>query len=270
MRVLHRSNGGAAAARNTGLEAATGQWMAFLDADDLWFPEHLEELKRVVDASPEAGLVGTAYIESDGQGRWRHPPPHEGIIRRIHYFHAVGSGRLPFWIGSSAAHRRTIERLGGFRVSRYGDDSEFLVRRALHFPVASSTRETAVWMHGTGGITDNARHRWQDAQLRSPADIAPAVALLLDHCSKVEAEAVPPGVDRFVDQYVRWCLRSSVAIGDVRTIRRLRSFFRRPTLSDRMLLATAHLPPGATRSARWIKQHLRRLSRARGSMEPPS
>ncbi|MDJ0512494.1 MAG: glycosyltransferase family A protein, partial [Methyloceanibacter sp.] len=35
-RVRHESNQGAAAARNTGLQAATGDWVAFLDSDDVW------------------------------------------------------------------------------------------------------------------------------------------------------------------------------------------------------------------------------------------
>lgn len=47
VRVLRQANGGAAVARNTGVTAATGDWIAFLDADDLWHPQRLERLGRL-------------------------------------------------------------------------------------------------------------------------------------------------------------------------------------------------------------------------------
>ena len=42
--IARESNGGPSAARNTGIEAATGEWIALLDADDAWVPERLEVL----------------------------------------------------------------------------------------------------------------------------------------------------------------------------------------------------------------------------------
>ena len=42
VRLLQQANAGAAAARNTGILAATGDWIAFLDADDEWLPQKLQ------------------------------------------------------------------------------------------------------------------------------------------------------------------------------------------------------------------------------------
>jgi glycosyltransferase involved in cell wall biosynthesis len=60
----HKTNQGLPAARNTGIAAASGEWVAFLDADDLWKPDHLESL---ISASQieESDLVFSGSILHD-------------------------------------------------------------------------------------------------------------------------------------------------------------------------------------------------------------
>lgn len=59
VRYLRRdTNGGAGAARNTGIAAATAPYIAFQDSDDLWFPEKLAtQMKLISEAPPEVGVV---------------------------------------------------------------------------------------------------------------------------------------------------------------------------------------------------------------------
>jgi glycosyltransferase involved in cell wall biosynthesis len=68
VRLLHCSGHNAAATRNVGIAAATGDWLAFLDADDIWYPDHLARavglLKRTEDV---AFMSNHDWVGLDGQ-----------------------------------------------------------------------------------------------------------------------------------------------------------------------------------------------------------
>ena len=56
--AIHRPNGGEGAARNAGLAAATGDWITFLDGDDMWHPEMLSVGLAAIARHPDADIVG--------------------------------------------------------------------------------------------------------------------------------------------------------------------------------------------------------------------
>jgi glycosyltransferase involved in cell wall biosynthesis len=71
VRLLRKANGGAASARNHGIEQSQGDLIAFLDADDYWEPTKLERQLAVLNRHPEVGLAAANYYcEPPGQPRF--------------------------------------------------------------------------------------------------------------------------------------------------------------------------------------------------------
>ena len=66
---MKQENRGPSAARNTGISAARGRYVALLDADDAWLPDYLSEQTRALDARPELDLVyADAMLFGEGEG----------------------------------------------------------------------------------------------------------------------------------------------------------------------------------------------------------
>jgi len=68
--IRHEENKGEAAARNTGIKAARGDYIAYQDSDDEWFPEKLaKQIELLEDASPEVGVIYTGFWKTENHRR---------------------------------------------------------------------------------------------------------------------------------------------------------------------------------------------------------
>jgi hypothetical protein len=143
---LRQANAGVSAARNRGIGIASGEIIAFLDADDCWLPQKVEHQTRVFAENPRAGLVAADRAEIDAEGNLIL----DSLFRKqgLHDLFAGLNGRpipdalshlvrINFIPTSSAMVRKAaLEKVGGFDTTiRYGEDLELWARIAAEYDV---------------------------------------------------------------------------------------------------------------------------------------
>ncbi len=252
LRRITQANAGPGLARNAGVAASQSDWVAFLDGDDIWLDDHLEELDSIRRAHPEAGLIGTAFVVAPAGAVPEGMRGRNGNIRVVRYFDAVGNGEDVLISSTAAVQKAAWRDVGGFSAYPSGEDTNLWVRIALRWPVAASTKVTAIYVTGTGGISDRQKTRWLGKPLRELSDLSPAVAALIPQMngSPHNLNGYP---ERYAERYMHWCLHGSARAGDIATLRALRKLYPRPaSIGDRAILAASVLPTPLAKGAHFI------------------
>jgi len=105
VRLIRKSNGGVASARNRGIDEATGTLIAPVDADDLWHPEKIERQLAVLNSHENVGLVYCWFAKIDEESRITHlegRSVYEGDVLADLCLHSiVGNGSTPLMLRSA-------------------------------------------------------------------------------------------------------------------------------------------------------------------------
>jgi glycosyltransferase involved in cell wall biosynthesis len=156
LRLISTENKGVSQARNLGISESKGKLIAFLDADDYWFPTHLESLYQLHKNFPEAGLLATNYQFYFSDKKIIQPVfdaiPTEkwsGIVSD--FFNASMKFRLS-WTSAVAVRKDVFETVGHFDENitlGAGEDTDMWIRIALNYPVAFDNEVTAYYHMAT-------------------------------------------------------------------------------------------------------------------------
>jgi glycosyltransferase involved in cell wall biosynthesis len=124
--VLLQENAGPAAARNAGIAASSGEYVGFLDSDDLLLPDYLGSMAAAFARAPNAGFAYTdAYVFESGSGRVRrdsamagmHPPAPPPGERDAFLLELL---KRNFVYVAATVPRRVLDAVGGFDESLVG------------------------------------------------------------------------------------------------------------------------------------------------------
>lgn len=183
VKCVRQANAGPSAARNQGVQAATGEWIAFLDADDWFYPERLQVHAEMVQADPALDFLLAGYDYRDTEGRLIEPSlPASELGRLLLQRHGEG-GRAVIEgpeIGAYIADQFSDTRglsvprarflaVGGFPLGlRICEDVVFLLRLcAASRRAGVACRSLAVYLVHEHGLIRSDRLRAQTESVRA-------------------------------------------------------------------------------------------------------
>lgn len=150
--LLSIPHSGVGAARNRGVAAACGDYISFLDADDIWLPDKLEVQVELLEAQPAAGAVYGFVDKIDADGTARRPifrQVAEGwILETLLVWNLIANG------SNLLVRRHAFEQVGGFDESlEAAEDWDLSIRLARVCEFVCVPRTLVLYRQGANTLS---------------------------------------------------------------------------------------------------------------------
>lgn len=159
IRFFQQENQGVSVARNVGIENAGGEYISFLDADDVWHEDYLETMNSLTEKFPQSDIFVTAYeiLMKDGKKNISAQlEPEMGCLDS--YWKTLKEKYDFVWTSATTIRRATLEKAGMFRPGeKIGQDLDMWSRVARINPKVAYSSKICVTY--TRNAKENARSR---------------------------------------------------------------------------------------------------------------
>ncbi len=187
--LLEQSNSGPAAGRNNGARHSSGEYLAFLDADDVWMPQFLERSVAALDADHSLSLVYCNCALADSEGvaidtslvgcGFDHPPSLNELLTRL----------WPIMPSAALVRRSAYDACGGYRDALKGasfrfEDVDFWIKMREQGPFGYIAEPLITW-----------RFAWFPKQLKRLPDYSKALHVFEAYLQEHYGVSAAPLVD---------------------------------------------------------------------------
>lgn len=155
--VYNQDNKGVSSARNLGIEKASGNFISFLDADDYWHPNHLDELVKLIKLKKHL-FAFTSFLEVERKNniyKGNYSLKSEELYAEVDFFEASYKKTI-LSISNSIFRKEIFKEIGNFNCNfDNAEDTEFFIRVGFKYKIGLVNKYTVIYRYFENSLSNS-------------------------------------------------------------------------------------------------------------------